>query len=300
MITIKKAIKRIPEWQGKEISITPLSGGITNHNFKIKVNDDLFFVSLAGDNTQLLDVDWHNKFYNGNLCGQAGIAPKVIHHIPQQHLLVLQFLPFTLCSAPSLQQLATQRHLIHTIKILHNGAPFWQDFNMFHLITRYATTIKEQNLNFPIGYATYHTQIEAAGKALAPYRKTLVPCHNDLVPENMMADGERIYLLDFDYSGNNDPCFDLGSISVEAGYDDTQIRQLANMYYGQANEQIIARIHLHGIMGNVGWSLWAIIQAQISSVEFDFRAYGVTRWQQAVAQMNAPSFDDWLQNLHSV
>ena len=137
------------------------------------------------------------------------------------------------------------------------------------------------------------------GEALAPYREKILPCHNDLVPENVMDDGYRVLLIDFDYSGNNDPCFDLGSISVEAGYDEPQVRELARAYYGSVSEEIIARIHLHSILGDVGWSLWSAIQAETSDIDFDFKEYGLTRWNRAVEKMESSEFDRWLRNMRS-
>jgi len=298
-ITINEVVGLVSEWHGKEISIEPLSGGITNSNFKIVVNGSLFFVSIPGGNSRLLGVDWYNKFYNARICGGAGLSPRVVQYFPLQRALVLEFLPYALCSVESLQCLAVQRRLVHTVKVLHSGAGFLQDFDMFCLIKFYTETIKDRKLVLPVGYTDYREQIWEMGKALAPYRKKLVPCHNDLLPENVMDDGNRVFLLDFDYSGNNDPCFDLGSISVEAGYDDTQVRELARAYYGLVNDTIIARIYLHGILGDVGWSLWSAIQAEISDIDFDFKEYGLTRWNRAIERMESSEFDRWLRNVRS-
>jgi len=298
-ITINEVVELVSEWHGKEISIEPLAGGITNNNFKIIVNGSLFFVSIPGRNSRLLGVDWYNKFYNARICGVAGLSPKVVQHFPLQGALVQEFLPYALCSAESLQSLAVRRRLVHTVKVLHNGSDFWQDFDMFFLIEFYTTTVKDRKFVLPVGYADYREQIRKMGEALAPYREKLVPCHNDLLPENVMDDGSRVFLLDFDYSGNNDPCFDLGSISVEAGYDDTQIRELARAYYGLVSDTIIARIYLHGILGDVGWSLWSAIQAEISDIDFDFKEYGLTRWNRSVERMESSEFDRWLRNVRS-
>jgi hypothetical protein len=298
-ITINEVVELVSEWHGKEISIEPL-GGLTNSNFKIVVNGSLFFISIPGRDSQLLGVDWYNKFYNGKICGEAGLSPKIVQGFPLQRALVLEFLPFAHCSVESIRCLAVQRRLVNTVKVLHSGARFWQDFDMFCLIAFYMETIKDREFVLPVGYADYREQIWKIGEALAPYREKLVPCHNDLVPENLMDDGNRVFLLDFDYSGNNDPCFDLGSISVEAGYDDTQVRELAIAYYGLASEKIIARINLHGILGDVGWSLWSEIQTEISDIDFDFKEYGLTRWNQAVERMESSKFDRWLRNVRSI
>ena len=296
---IEEVVELVSEWHGKEVSIEPLSGGITNSNFKIVVNGSLFFVSIPGHNSLLLGVDWHNKFYNARMCGEAGLSPKVVQYFPLQKVLVLEFLPFARCSVESLQSPAVQRRLVHTVKALHSGAGFWQDFDMSGLIKFYMEIVKDQEFVLPAGFADYREQIWAMGEALAPYREKLTPCHNDLVPENILADGKRVFLLDFDYSGNNDPCFDLGSISAEAGYDDTQVGELAEAYYGLASEQIIARIHLHSILGDIGWSLWSAIQAEISEIDFDFKEYGLTRWNRALGRMGSSEFDRWLQKVRS-
>jgi len=298
-ITIDEAVELVSEWRGKEISINPYSGGITNKNYKVIVNGSLFFVSISGNSSRLLGVDWHNKFNNAKVCGEAGLSPKVLQFFPLQRVLVLEFLPFELCSVDLLQSLALQRRLVHTVKVLHSGVSFWQDFDMFCLIKFYMKIVKNRELALPKSFADYREQTWEMGEALVPYREKLVPCHNDLVPENLINDGNRVFLIDFDYSGNNDPCFDLGSISVEAGYDDTQVRELARAYYGLVNESIVARIHLHSIMGDVGWSLWSVIQAKISDIDFDFKDYGLTRWNRAVKKMESSEFDRWLQNVRA-
>ena len=70
----------------------------------------------------------------------------------------------------------------------------------------------------------------------------LVPCHNDLIAENILNQDNQIFIVDFDYSGNNDPCFELGNLSVEMEYDDEQINRLVRCYYGEINENIISRV----------------------------------------------------------
>ena len=299
MTTINELIDLMPEWLGKEVTIQPISGGITNRNFKIVVNDVPVFVSISGRNTHLLDVDWHNKSYNAKICGEAGISPKLIRRFSQQKALVFQFLSLPLCTIESLHTVAVQQRLVNSLKILHRGDKFEQDFDMFSLIKLYMENIAKLHLQLPPEYGKFKNRIWEMGEALAPYRDNLVPCHNDLVPENMMDDDEHVFLYDFDYSGNNDPCFDLGSVSIEAGYGDMQVSELARAYYGFDSEQIVARVQLHGIMGAVGWSLWAVIQAMVSDIDFDFEAYMLHRWNQAVGKMESDAFDGWLQSVAS-
>jgi len=294
MITINELIGLMPQWLGKEATVLPIFGGITNRNFKILIDDVPFFVSISGHNTHLLDVNWYNKSYNARICGEAGISPKLIRRFSQQKALVFQFLSLPLCTIESLNTSAVQQRLVNSLKVLHCGGKFKQDFDMFSLIKLYMGNIEKLNLKLPPEYGKFKKTIWAIGEVLAPYRDILVPCHNDLVPENMMDDGVFVFLYDFDYSGNNDPCFDLGSVSIEAGYDDMQVRDLACAYWGFDSEQIVARIQLHGIMGAVGWSLWSVIQATVSDIDFDFETYVLHRWNQALERMESDAFDEWL------
>lgn len=295
--TISEVIDLIPDWIGELISIEPLSGGITNRNYKIVVGGSLYFVSILGCDSQLLGIDWHNKVYNAKICSDAGLSPQVIHHFSEQKALVLEYLPLPLCTSESLHSHDVQRRLVHSLKVLHAGSRFLVDFDMVSLIKSYMGIIKDWELDFLDGFRDCTKLIWEIGEALAPYREHLVPCHNDLVPENLIDDGKRVFMLDFDYSGNNDPCFDLGSISLEANFSNTQIRELARAYFGQVSDKILARIHLHSILGDVGWSLWSQIQAEISEIEFDFDGYGTVRWYRTREKLESSQIDKSLRRL---
>jgi thiamine kinase-like enzyme len=293
-LDINEIVARVLQWQGKEICIEPLSGGTTNTNYKIIVGGHSVFVSISGPKAQLLGIDWHNKVQNTFLCAERGLSPKILYRFPIQKTLVQEFLPYTICSAESLTDRPVQNRLIQALKVLHEGSGFRQEFDMFQMIKFYVETIRAQGLVLPPGYVEYEGKILDIGDALSAYRENLVPCHNDLAPENVMDSGNRVLLIDLDYSGNNDPCFDLGSISVEAGFDDTQTGELANAYFGYANGNVTARIHLHGILGDVGWSLWSVIQAEISDITFDFIKYGSMRWNRAVEKIESGKADKYL------
>ena len=114
---------------------------------------------------------------------------------------------------------------IKTIKALHNTKPFLQNFDMFKLIDYYLRLLKRRKIELPKFIDKYSKTIDSLGKILAQYRNHLVPCHNDIVPENIINSHHKIYLVDFDYSGNNDFCFDLGNLSVEMGYNENQVKE---------------------------------------------------------------------------
>ena len=102
-----------------------------------------------------------------------------------------------------------------------------------------------------------------------------MPCNNDLLAGNFIDDGEHLWLIDYEYSGNNDACFELGNTSTECDLDDDQVEALVAAYYGRLSPRQLARVRLQALVSAYGWSLWGAIQAAASSLDFDFDSWGL-------------------------
>jgi thiamine kinase-like enzyme len=121
-----------------------------------------------------------------------------------------------------------------------------------------------------------------------------VPCHNDLLADNFIEQNDRLRLVDWEYSGNGDPAFELGNTCRELDYDDARLRELCHAYFGRAPESLVARVRLYMIVSDVGWTLWAAIQTAVSRIAFDFSAYGAARWARAGMAMDSTEFPRWI------
>jgi thiamine kinase-like enzyme len=124
-----------------------------------------------------------------------------------------------------------------------------------------------------------------------------VPCNNDLLAENYIDDGRQLWLIDYEYSGNNDPTFELGNTCQEMQFNDDQIVEVCTAYFGEATLSLIARMKLNMIMSDVGWGLWAAIQANISAIDFDFWGWAIERWGRAVEKMESVEFEGWMREV---
>jgi hypothetical protein len=120
--------------------------------------------------------------------------------------------------------------------------------------------------------------------------QTCAPCNNDLLAANFIDDGQRVWLIDYEYSGNNDPCFELGNIWAECGLSTEQLDELVTLYHGRALRHKTARAHLQGIVGKYGWTLWGCIQSARSLIDFDFWGWAMERYETAVAEFRSPGF----------
>ena len=161
---------------------------------------------------------------------------------------------------------------------------------MFRLTERYLAVVDERGMAIPAGYRGHLGQVGRIEAALAAHPLATVPCHNDLLPDNYLDDGERLWIVDWEYSGNNDPTFELGNTCQELGYDDDQVAELCTTYFGEASPPLLARMHLQMIMSDVGWTLWGAIQSHISTIDFDFAGYAEERWTRAAAALDGPDF----------
>ena len=294
MSVIEDAISNIEDWQGKSVEIKPLSGGLTNTNFKVEVNGTPFFVRVPGENTDLLAVDRTNEYFNAKAAAETGVGPRIIYYLPEFQVMVLEFLEGQTMSNAALNANGMPTRIAHAIKRLHSGPRFLTDFNMFRLTEFYLNICKEHSVRVPDGYAERMSAVQRIEQALLARPLPTVPCHNDLLAENYMQVGDSLRLIDYEYSGNNDPCFELGNTCQELQYDEARIAEVCVAYFGSVSADKIARMKLNMIMSDVGWGLWAAIQAKISAIKYDFWGWATERWGRAVKKIDSKEFSAWL------
>lgn len=294
-ITIEQVVKQIEAWRGQTVAVHPLSGGLTNTNYRVEINGTPYVVRIPGANTDLLAIDRENEYHNTLAAAQAGVGAGVAHFLPEGNVMVLEFIHGQTMSIPALQAPGMPTRIAQSLKQLHAGPRFKHDFNMFRLTEYYLQVVDNHAVQIPGGFRNYLPSIARIEAAMGRNPLPTVPCHNDLLAENYIDDGQKLWIVDYEYSGNNDPTFELGNTCQEQQYDEARIAEMCAAYFGAPYPDKLARMKLNMIMSDVGWALWAAIQAKISTIEFDFWGWAVERWGRATAKMDAASFEEWLQ-----
>ncbi|HKY83812.1 MAG TPA: phosphotransferase [Anaerolineales bacterium] len=295
-VTIQQVVELIPSWAGRHVEIAPMGGGLTNANYRVEVDGRPHFVRIPGASTELLAVDRRNEIYNARAAAETGVAPPLLHVLPDDDVMIFEFINGQTMSAARLQAAGMPARLAQSIQRLHAGPRFLQDFDMFRLVEVYLKTAADHGVAIPADYRGYLPRVAEIEQALLRRALPTVPCHNDLLAENYIDDGRQLWLIDFEYSGNNDPCFELGNTCQELQYNDDQYRELCAAYFGEATPSRLARMRLFALMSDVGWTLWGAIQARISTLDYDFWAYAMTRWNRALGILNGPHLDEWLRD----
>lgn len=292
--SIEQVIAEIPAWAGRAVTAEAIPGGLTNTNYRVVVDGTPMFVRIPGAGTDLLAVDRGNELHNTRAAAAAGVSPRVLHTLPEWDVFVLEWLEARTMSNAAFAAPGMPARIAEALHRLHAGPRFRDEFDMFRLSERYLALVDEQAIAIPAGYREHLDRIPRIEAALAVHPPATVPCHNDLLAENYLDDGERLWIVDFEYSGNDDPAFELGNTAQELGFDEAQVLELCAAYFGQATEALLARMRLQMIMSDVGWTLWAAIQARISSIDYDFTGWAEERWGRAQAMLDGPAFEGWL------
>ena len=289
-----EAVARISLWRGKDVKVTSLSGGLTNENYLVEAGGERYVMRIPGASTELLSIDRVNEVHNARAAASTGIGPAVLEHIPQADVMVLEFISGPTMSAKTLQTASMVRRMAESFKRLHAAPRFLKDFDMFRLIEDYLRIVDQHKVPIPADYRAWLPRLGEIERAVRIASLPNVPCHNDLLCENFIDDGQYLRIVDYELSGNNDACFDLGNTAQEASLDDELRAVLCEAYFGRMDRRQLARMNLFALMSDVGWTLWGAIQAKISSIDFDFPDYYTTRWKRAVAVMKSERVDGWL------
>jgi thiamine kinase-like enzyme len=269
-------------------TVEVLPGGLTNHNYKVSTPSGCYVARFSSAQSELLAVDRAAEFRNSVAAADAGVAPIVVDYLAGKGLLVIEWISGHTFTADDLRSGVELERVAAACKRLHSGSRFVNDFDMFAIQRRYLRIVTERGFRLPTRYLDFMPMVAEIWSALAVQQAATVPCHNDLLAENFIDDGDRLWLIDYEYSGNNDPCFELGNIWSESNLTLDQLEELVGHYYGTPWPNLVARARLLGLMSKYGWTLWASIQDGVSDLDFDFWSWGMEKYDRAVAEFDGP------------
>ena len=272
----------------KRTSIKELSGGLTNRNFLIETPADKYVARVSSNSSSFLSIDRGSEFINTTIAGKGGVGAKVLDYIPGEGLLLISYISGKTYGADDVA--ANLPRIATSLRNLHALEPFDHEFNMFNTQSNYLKIVKEQGFRVPDGYVDFEPMVAQIKKAFEVLFEGLVPCNNDLLPGNFIDDGTKIWLIDYEYSGNNDACFEIGNVWAEAFQPIEALEELVTAYYGAHRPDKVARAWLWALMAKYGWTLWASIQDSVSEIEFDFWEWGMSKYDLARSEFTSEYF----------
>ncbi|NYJ01329.1 thiamine kinase-like enzyme [Nocardioides thalensis] len=297
-------LERLAVLAGRSWRVTPLPGGLTNTNLRVTSDDEVpprldLVVRCSQAGAELLGIDRDAECANTAAAAEAGVGAAVVEYRPDLGMLVIEYLDASPLTDDSFADAGVLTRAAHAVRRLHAGPRFTGDFDMFARQASYLSTIRERGFALPDGYESYGDAWSRVRRALAADPRPTVPCNNDLLAANYLDDGERTWLIDYEYSGNNDACFELGNTVTECGFSPEQTEAWVEAYFGAPTAADLARVRLQALCSCYGWSLWGFIQAAASPIDFDFWEWGMERYDKARATFGSGDFERLLEEAAS-
>ncbi|WP_328351869.1 phosphotransferase family protein [Mycobacterium sp. NBC_00419] len=283
-------LEQLPALAGQPRQLEELSGGLTNRNVKITTPSGAYVARCSVNSKNLLGIDRDNEYYNSRAAAEAGVGAPVIDYRPDLGILLVGFLEGVTLTNADMQRPGVLDRVATGVRGLHSGPRFRSRFDMFERQPSYLKVVQDNGFRLPSDYLEHAQAFAEIQRVLDATDQTTVPCNNDLLAGNFVDNGQRLWLIDYEYAGNNDPCFELGNLAAECGLSTAQLEELVSLYYGRPLRHKTARARLQGIVGKYGWTLWGCIQNASSAIDFDFWQWAMERYESAVAEFRGPDF----------
>jgi thiamine kinase-like enzyme len=288
-------LDRLAVLAGRSWSVTELPGGLTNVNVRVRTDDALepaldMVVRCSENDAGLLGIDREAEHLNTVAAARAGVGAPVLEFRPDVRMLAIGYIPGRVLADHDFTDPDVLTRAARSVRTLHQGPRFAGDFDMFARQATYLATIRERRFSLPPGYDAYADRWDDVRRALAASAPTTVPCNNDLLAANFIDDGSKIWLIDYEYSGNNDAAFELGNTATECSFTPDMTDAWTEAYFGVPTRADRARVRLQALCSCYGWSLWGFIQAAASPLDFDFWSWGLERYDKARQMFAEPGF----------
>ncbi|MCJ7434207.1 MAG: phosphotransferase family protein [Anaerolineales bacterium] len=302
-LIIDKAIAKVPFLaESKNLKKTPLSGGITNLNFKIDVDGKAYVIRLCGENTEQLGICRDVEYAANYAAGQLGIAPDVVYFIEPEGYIVTRFINGKRLLPDEIVKPDNILRVVRKVRLFHRCGPeLKSEFNVFRRVEMLTKISKSNNSKFPFDWDWIMQKKDEVERTLLKNLYIPTPCHNDLLNLNWLDEdvpGEigELRLLDWEYAGMGDIFFDLGNFSHHHRLNDDQVRLLLQEYFGEVTPRNFARLKLMEPMSELHEAMWGTTQTGISKLEEDFQGYADLWFGRIRQHVTDYRWEQWLKD----
>ena len=267
-------------------------GGLTNRNYKIDCDLGSFVLRLAGDGTSDY-IDRKAELHNANIASAAGVNAEIVYFDVDSGTMISRYIENAVTlDIPGFRDHEVLKRTGQAFRALHDcEQKFVGQFELFDQIDQYLAVLKDLQAELPDGYGDVQRDAGRVREALSKYILPNTPCHCDPMVENCIDNGKKVFIIDFEYAGNNDPMWDLGDLSVEGDFSVEQDHVLLSAYFGREPTTFDSgRMVMYKAMCDLLWTLWGVVQHVNNNPADDFWAYAVGRLDRCRALMSSEGF----------
>ena len=296
---VHEVLTQITGFEGLEQSAYAVDrlGGLTNLVFRIDTAGERYVLRIPGRGTEEY-IDREVEIHNARIAARAGVSAEVIHADTGTGIMLTRHVDGIVTMTPQAfaEREGSAARAGRALKQMHDWPESFEfRFELFAMIDDYLSILDERKAELPDGYPAVVELAQPVRNALDLNPVALAPCHCDPLCENFLDNGERMWIVDWEYSGMNDPLWDLGDLSVEAGFTLAQDLEMMRAYCGrEPGPAEFGRMVIYKAMCDLLWTLWGLIQHSDGNTAEDFWAYATERFERCKALMGTPEFTRYL------
>ena len=266
-------------WPDQELEIEPLGGGITNHNFVVRVDGKAYVLRIAGEDTELLGIDRVAEHEAARIAAGLGVGPEVVDFV--EGSLITRFVDGGIIPIEVIRRPEGLREVAGLLRRIHEGPPFPSTFDAFRVVEAYRRTAEAHGVRIPPQYAEAKTRADEIERTLGT--RPALPCHNDLLNANFIRSPAGIRIVDWEYAGMGDRFFDLANFSVNHELSEAESDSLLHAYFGQVTDEAREHLRLMRFMSDFREAMWGVVQQGISKLDFDYEDYASRHFERALS-----------------
>ncbi len=298
---VEAAIRRVPQWAGRTALYAAITGGLTNQNWLVEVENDprRYFLKVPGEGTEI----FVNRVTANEAARNAyalGVAPEVVFFDPADGLEVSEFLEgYRACTTADFGDPAIQADALALYRRVHAGPRLGQTKTVFDMVEEHVEQGRALGSAFPVDMPWLEHRYAQAKAAFAASGLDLVPCFNDPMPGNFLigadpASPRPMRLIDYEFASNNERSYELGVLFGEMFYDEPLTERLVARYFGEHRPEMVARVVVNRALADLKWGAWAAVNRRLKDWDFDYQKYGAWKYARARSILHDPRWDGWL------
>lgn len=297
---LEAALAEVESWRDKKILYTPVFGGFSNSNWRVRTVEDsrTYFVKLPGRGTEQF-IDRSAASEASRRAFELGLGPRTYDYLSHRGVEIADFVEGRRpCTIRDFRDGRVRAKAISLYRAFNGSPLLGLTKTVFDMIEEHLDQLRRLDVRLPADFRAIYDQYVLARSALEAAGLDLVPCYNDPAPANfLIADDGSILIVDYEYASNNDRCYDLAVWCGEMFFSAQTEIEIIESYFGRMDPAIQARIFLYRMLGDLKWSAWAMIQNCMSPLDFDFFKFGALKQMRALAALQDPRWKRALESL---
>ncbi|WP_375463738.1 phosphotransferase [uncultured Methylobacterium sp.] len=296
---LEAILARVPRWAGTRLRYLPVSGGISNANWRVSTGAGPdCFVKVPGRGTEMF-IERGAANEASRKAHACGFGAAVIDFLPGDGVEIFAFVEgFRATSNLDFLRPAVRGNAVAALRAFNDSGPLTLTKTVFDMIEEHVAQVAAVGGRVPADFAAMMRRYGEAKAALTASGLDLVPCMNDTLAGNFLIDADdRVMLVDFEYASNNERAYELALWFDEMAFSEDAERAMIEAYFGRWDAAIDARIRVLKALADLKWATWAMIQEAVSTLDFDFYKYGTWKHRRARTLFHHPDWPRWLRRL---